>query len=288
MTVTGVLLPDNRLLLQPGFLTTETLYAAEDPESDLVVELFDDGGRPLLRFRLPVSPLAADGAVAEQAVLGKVPFPADTRRLRFYRDDVPIHELEVPAGKPEVSLEWDPPEVVEGRHVVSWTGAHPDGLELHYILGYSTNGGHTWQPLTLPTPETQREVDFATLPGGRGRLGVFATDGANTVLAESSSFRVPAKGCLATILAPEDGARVEPGEPLWLEGQGLYLEERRLELERVRWTSSLDGELGREPALAVRLSPGRHRITFSAGSGRLRSETQITVEVAGAPRRVRR
>lgn len=52
LTVTGVLHPDNRLDLEPGFLTTEPAYAVEEPDSALVAELADASGKALLRFRL--------------------------------------------------------------------------------------------------------------------------------------------------------------------------------------------------------------------------------------------
>jgi hypothetical protein len=126
-------------------------------------------------------------------------------------------------------------------------------------------------------------VDFDLLPGGdRCRIGVLATDGVNTIVAESPSFAVPVKPCRAMILAPEDGSSFAIGELVLLQGQGYYLEEQQAETEELVWTSSQAGELGRGMTVEVKgLSPGLHRITLRAGTGERAGEASISIGIGG-------
>jgi hypothetical protein len=276
LTVTGLLFPDNRLLLQPGYLTDDASYAEPDPESPLLVELTDDEGRITLRHRIPVAPFYSHPAVGQLAVAGKVPFPSGTRLLRFFRGDILLEQIEVARTSPRVTIEWSPSDPVEGRQTITWSGEHPEGRELHYTVCFHSSGAG-WQPLTTTTVHTQIEVDFDELPGGRCRIGILATDGINTVLEESRTFRSPIKPCFAMILAPADEARVPAGVATLLQGQGYWREERRPELEELFWTSSIDGDLGTGQLVEANLSPGVHRIELRAGRGRRQGTTAISL-----------
>lgn len=279
LTITGILFPDNRLLLQPGFLTDDAAYAEEDPDSRLRVELVDDEGRVTVRYRVPVAPFYSHPALGQLAVAGKVPFPPETRFVRFFRDDdILLEQIEVARRSPRVRLEWSPPSAVEGRQRITWSGEHPEGRELHYIVCFAA-GDAGWQPLTTPMPHTEFEIDFEDLPGGRCRVGILATDGVNTVLAQSRSFRSPVKPCFAMILAPADEARVPAGVPTVLQGQGYWREERRPELTQLSWTSSIDGDLGTGALVEALLSLGAHRIELRAGTGRRAGTTTISLVV---------
>jgi hypothetical protein len=276
LTVSGILFADNRLLLHPGFLTDDPADPSGEGEESLLAELVDEGGRVLLRHRLGAARFVTDGEpMAERAVLGKLPFPPETRTVRFLRDGLLLHELDVPESPPQVRLEWEPPDRPEGRQVIKWSGEHPDGLSLHFLPCYSNDGGKSFRPLSLPTEQSSVEVDFDLLPGGRARVALLATDGANTVRAESRVFKVDRRPCLATILSPEPGTTVPGGEEVWLQGQGYYLEEARAELEQLEWESSLDGSLGSGAIVAVILSEGVHTITLRAGTARRQGETSI-------------
>jgi hypothetical protein len=282
LTITGVLHPDNRLVLEPGFLTTEPDHAVEDPDSTLVAELVDESGKPLLRFRLSCALPCTDGAAfADRLVIGKVPFPPSTRMLRFALEGVIVHELEVPRDAPTVRLSWDPGEGVDGVGLVRWHGEHPEGIELRYLLSYSADDGRTWQPLSLPVLETEHEVDFDRLAGGsRCRLRVLASDGVNTTAAISDSFERPTQPCYAMILEPEDGATFGRDEPVRLQGQGYYLEEREPERELLEWRSSVDGPLGTGAIVEVTgLSRGAHTINLAAGREGRTGITEVTIQV---------
>lgn len=285
LTVTGVLHPDNRLDLDPGFLTPEPSQVFEDRDSALVAELFSDEGKLLLRYGLTFGQPCTDGApFPDRLVAAKVPFPRPTRTIRFLLDGVLIHELAVAREAPVVRLEWDPAGRTEGEQRVAWRGEHPGGRELRYMLSYSHDDGSTWQPLSLPIAETEHAVDFNRLPGGkRCRLRVLATDGVNTAAAVSEPFERRIQPCYAMILSPENNAAFARGEPVRLQGQGYYLEEREPEIEQLDWTSSQDGPLGRGAVLELRtLTQGSHEITLAAGRegrvGRTRAIVRIHPE----------
>lgn len=283
LAITGLLFPDNRLVLSPGY-TTEVDFDAVGPgETSLDAVVEGDEERVLLRHSIAVVPFVTDGEpVGADAVIGRIPLPEGTRRIRFERNGVTIHILEVPEAAPRLRLAWTPPEEPRGRVRVQWEGTHPEGRELEYAPFFSSDGGRTWQPLALPTTATAIEVDFDRLPGRRGRIAVLATDGVNTARAESRTFRLPQRPCLAMILAPEEDEAVAAGEELHLRGQGFYLETGEPEFEALEWSSSRDGPLGEGPALDVLLSPGRHEIELAAGRGRRRGTASVHVVVRRA------
>jgi hypothetical protein len=279
----AILYPDNRLEPRPGYLTGNPHGAKEPSDGGVLVELADVDGKTLLQQRLAARAFCGDGqAVAAASVVGKLPFNAETRVIRFFRKDLLIHEIHVSAEKPRVTLAWRPSRKLDGRHTVTWKGDHPDGLPLHYFLRYTHTDGGRWRPVSLMTDATKEEIDLDRLPGGsRCGVGVVATDGINTVMAESARFSVPVKGCVTTILAPEDKAVFEAGEAVWLRGQGFYLEENRAaETDELAWTSSRDGVIGTGPVVRTRLSPGSHRITLNAGKGKSAGEASMSLRIA--------
>ncbi len=181
----------------------------------------------MLRYGLPTGSLCHDhSTTAEQLVAAKVPFITGTRAIRIFRDEVLIHEVEVPRSGPAVRLAWRIPRTGKGRQVIRWTAEHPEGRPVHFVLAYSHNDGSNWMALCFSGPDTEQEVDFDLLPGGdRCRIAVMATDGVNTVNVSSRPFKVPIKPCTEMILAPAAGTRFARGEPVQLRGQGNWLEE---------------------------------------------------------------
>jgi hypothetical protein len=282
LTIVGLLYPDNRLVLQPGFVTERPEYAGEDPESNIRIELLDEGGKALLRQRLAASPVCADGRRIDYWVIAsKIPFREGARVARFLRDDIVLEEVRIPSEGPIVRLEWEPRGELRGDQEIRWAGEHPEGAPVNYILSYSSDDGESWRPVSPPTPGTEGVVNFDRLPGGeRCRLGLTASDGFNTVTVTTDPFEVPVKPCMAMILAPEDGSEFAEGETAILQGQGFYLEENRPELEALEWRSSVDGPLGRGGLLELpNLSPGAHTITLVAGTGDRAGESTVEIRI---------
>lgn len=297
LTVAGVLMPDGRMILNPGFVTDDpTLASQASADSPLVAEFLDGGGGVLLRVGVPVAPFLVDPAGPEAAlgegadagnlaVVGKLPFPEATRLVRFLLRDVPIHELPVSESGPQLEVGWELPREPVGVQRIAWSGSHPEGREITYALAYSHDNGATWTPLLLPSTATETEVDFDYLPGGRGRLRLIATDGTATAMSDSPVLRVARKPCVVTIFEPADGADLPGGQPATLHGQGFYFEERRADEEHMKWSSSLDGPLGSGSAIQVELRPGKHQITLEGGTPARRGSASVTVTVRRDDRR---
>ena len=281
LTVVALLQANNELTMLPGFLTEDPSGSDPDPASGVTVEFFDDDGALLLRHRVAAARIWTDGpAVAARLIEGKVPFPPASRRLVIREGDAALHESTVPEHGPTVRIDWEPPELAEGRHIVRWAAEHPDGLALTYVTCYSGDDGRTWRPVSLASPEPEIEVDFDRLPGSRrARIGIFATDGVNTALETSRRFAVTRKKCQPMIIAPRDGLAVTSGESVTFVGQGYLLEEDQPELENLTWRSSIDGALGRGPAVQARPSDGHHEIILAAGRGARRAEARIEIDV---------
>ncbi len=219
--------------------------------------------------------------MADRLVIAKVPFPRATRTIRFVLDGVTIHELEVAREAPAVRLTWESGEGTEGERQVRWQGEHREGRELQYLLSYSADNGRTWQPLSLPTPDTEHAVDFDRLAGGsQCRLRVLATDGVNTTAATSEPFERPIQPCYAMILEPDNGTAFGVGEPVRFQGQGYYLEEHESERELLDWASSVDGPLDHGALAEISgLTPGAHTITLTAGRERRTGTTSVTIQI---------
>lgn len=280
LRVLGRLHPDNRLILRPSYLTSNPRNSREPDTSPLTAELLDESGRLLLRHRLRAIPYTGDRMVfRELAVRGKVPFPAATRIVRFLRDGLVLHEIQVSKVAPKVQLNWSPKGTVAGTQKIRWQGKHEEGLLLHYFLRYSHNDGETWQRASFGTDQSDATIDFDQFPGGKAcRLAVVATDGVNTVTAESGKFSVGVKPCRAIILSPGGGEVFAVGEPVLLQGQGFYLEENSPELEGLDWKSSRDGKLGTGRLLqTTELSDGDHKITLTAGTGPRAGQETVSI-----------
>jgi hypothetical protein len=287
----GRLEPDNRLLLRPGYLTSRPRQIDEQPDSDLVAVLVDDDRKELLRYGVPLLPYCADGKILNAlAVRATIPFHPATRAIVFERNGLAIHEIDVAPGEPDVRLTWTPEgKEVEGAQDISWEAEHPSRAPLEFFLRYSHDGGETWQRASMRTRKKRQTLDFDALPGGRRcRVSVVATDGVNTAIAMSRQFAVAVKPCRALVLSPEDGSVFAELEPILFEGQGFYLEERRPELEALRWTSEPAGVEGTGPVLmSSDLAPGKYTVTLEAGEGRRVGRESVSIEVRGGRRRAR-
>jgi hypothetical protein len=289
LRVIGRLSLDGRLRLRPCYLTTDAPWSDREGavDSPLVVELIGHSARALGTYPLRVSSgCAYGGRQIADAVRGWVPFHPDTQTVRFVLRGRVVHEIQRSPHPPRVRLTWRPPERVEGKQRVTWeaAGGQPD-TDVEYFVRYSHTAGRKWQRVGWRTKGTEATIDFDQLPGGeRCLIAIVATDGINTVTVESDRFAVAVKPCVAIVIAPIDGARAPSGVSVELRGQGYWMEEARVERERLRWTSSVDGDLGRGAHLRVeRLSEGHHRITLVAGE-RDREGTQSVAIYVGPSR----
>jgi hypothetical protein len=269
-----------RLCPRPSVRGYET-----DPARALMVELVGQGGEVLLRQVVALMPFCLDahGLSTDLFFAVRIPWQENVTSLKFYYEGETIRHVEVGQVRPKAVLTWKPQDgTAHGFQIVTWESETADGAVLYYILQYS-NGADSWRALSRAMTETEYEVDFDVLPGGdQCRLRLLVSDGINCAHTESESFAVRVKPCFAIILHPQNGHVIQGGGRLELHGQGLYIEEDETEVNELKWSSSLDGELGRGALIiADQLSRGTHRITLIAGrEGRIgRSDISVGVGV---------
>ena len=194
----------------------------------------------------------------------EVPYPSGTSRLLISHSDQVIHTLERSPSPPDLSVGQPAAEArVTGEATVDWTASDSDGDELSYTVLYSPDEGDTWLPLAIGWPDQNLPIDGSQLPGGEAaRIRVLASDGLNTVSADSSPFSVPRHAPTVSILPAN--AEAEPwvaGRPNTLAAIADDVEDGWLPDSAYQWTSDRDGPMGQGSALHVNLSEGTHVIS---------------------------
>ena len=257
LTFTAVLLDTGDLRVEPGFV----IDGEPSREGELTVEAVADD-RVLAATPVPLEtpcgyPMAWPALPPLRTAIGLVEFPEAADGLRVVYEGKTMFELRARARGSDPKVEW--PSELSGEASVSWRLAADDALA---SLGYSNDGGATWQPLSLPTRSETIVFDASALPGGdRCLLELTVTDGFHTTRLRSTGYKVEPKGWVLWILAPATGASLQAAEPVLLAAQGYHVEERRPSHDGIAWTSSLAGGLGDGAQVLAALPPGQHTIT---------------------------
>jgi hypothetical protein len=272
LTFSG-LLTEKGLELDPGFV----IDANPTPsDGDLVVEVLGRRGALLSTTRLtaedPCTPGADLGGQSARVAVGLVPFPRGALGIRVSLDGVALLERVVPAQPLEVDAGW-PKALVTGPNELAWKASSEGCLA---VLGFSSDGGKTWSPLSLPTAEPVITFDGTYLQGGLGVLELQVSDGLRTVSVRSDSYDIESKGWVLWLLSPPDGAVLPAGRPVRLAGQSVHIEEGVTSFD-LDWSSSIDGPLGAGASLDRDLSAGEHHLTASAHG----ATATVTIAITG-------
>jgi hypothetical protein len=272
LTFSG-LLTEKGLELDPGFV----IDADPTPsEGDLVVEVLDRRGALLSTTRLiaeaPCTPGADLGGQSARVAVGLVPFPPGALGIRVSLHGVALLERVVPDQPLEVDAGW-PKALAPGPNELAWKASSKGCVA---VLGFSSDGGKTWSPLSLPTAEPVITFDGTYLRGGLGVLELRVSDGLRTVSVRSGDYDVESKGWVLWLLSPTDGADLLAGRPVRLAGQAVHIEDGVTSFD-VHWSSSVDGPLGVGASLDRDLSRGQHHLTASAHG----VEAAVTIAITG-------
>ncbi|MGH3133500.1 MAG: hypothetical protein ACRDNY_07140 [Gaiellaceae bacterium] len=174
-------------------------------------------------------------------------------------------------------------ETLDGKSVqVSWEATDPDGDALTFVVQYRAADDKPWRSVALPTTDTSIEVPFENLPSGdAARFRVWASDGVNTTIAETAApARVVNHPPEVGITSPNDGDVFVKGGSVALEAAGYDSDVGSLRGQSLRWSSSLDGELGSGRQLTIAsLSEGTHVIQVVADDGSGAQDGTASVEV---------
>jgi YVTN family beta-propeller protein len=156
------------------------------------------------------------------------------------------------------------PDPATGVLTLAWTATDPDGDALAFDVFFTRDGAASLQPVALGVTTTTVEVDTTTLGGGTVQLRVMATDGVLSGFADSAPLSLAAKAPRPRILTPGEGATVNSGQLVNLEGQATDAQDGVIPDEGLAW--SVPGRaLGTGSRLSVTdLAPGLHAITLTA------------------------
>lgn len=238
-----------------------------------------------------VSRPRVDGEYTAWQFLQLVELAPNARFFELTAGSTPLASVAPTPSVPTVDFEPFPSTQLTAGAVLRWNGSDPDGDVLLYSLFYSADGGGTWSLLHGPSSATEYRLAHAVPAGAdplrpfagtlSGTFRVMAWDGFDTATDDLGTLlTVPGKPPRVAILQP-DGYRVEAGRTVYLTGEVFDREDgpipsvaeltsaairgTALTTEALRWSSSLDGDLGTGPEIATRtLSKGAHRITLLA------------------------
>jgi hypothetical protein len=171
------------------------------------------------------------------------------------------------------------------RVKVRWKSSDADRNRRWYTVLYTPDGEH-FVPVATGIRRTSVRVNLTTLPGGgSARFEVIASDGVRTGSDRSDrAFAVPVKPPHVSIATPVAGAEFLAGPPITFVSSTTDLQDGTLPASKLEWRSSLQGILGRGPAVTTALQPGRHVITLIATNQEGASaESSVEITVNAVP-----
>ncbi|QRN99952.1 PKD domain-containing protein [Archangium violaceum] len=189
----------------------------------------------------------------------------------------------VPAGtnlKPSVTIT----SPTEGSRLTEGLPITLEGSATDPEDGPLADSALAWTSSLAGPLGTGRKLSSVTLASGVHTLTLTATDSGGASEGASVLVTVSRPGTTAPVVLitqPSDGYTLFEGTALTLAGSATDAEEGRLIGSALRWTSSLDGELGTGESLSVSsLSRGKHEVRLTAtDSSSTSAAARIQVEV---------
>ncbi len=204
--------------------------------------------------------------------------------LSFHRGEAPLATVEV--GEPP-RIEIEGPERRQEKLVVRVRVAHPRETPAVAVL-FSGDDGVTWQPVGFDPPGGELSVQAARLPGGeRCRFRAIAGAELQSAVADTEPFGLAPSTRRLHVITPSDECGIPPG-PVALSALIDTRGRGAVAPHEIRWTSSVQGEIGAGYDLTVELVEGEHALTVTVpdGIGGILSERAIII-VGGRPSRPR-
>jgi hypothetical protein len=209
-----------------------------------------------------------------------IEWPEGVSKVVFHRGGDPLHTIDV-GEAPSVAIEG--PERQEGQLVVRVTSSHT--RERVFVVVLFSCGDERWQPIAFDPPDGQVTVDADRLWGGIACVfRAVATAELQSATADTAPFDLPSRPRRLYLHVPSCDCPV-PAGPIALAARVDTRNLGPIAPTDIRWSSSLDGDLGAGYSLNVTLSEGRHEVTATApdGVGGTLNERAIII-VGGRPR----
>jgi hypothetical protein len=200
--------------------------------------------------------------------------------LSFHRGDEPFAIIE--AGEPP-RVEIEGPERRQDTLLVRVHAAHPRVTPGIAVL-FSGDDGVTWQPVGFDPPDGELSVEASRLPGGeRCRFRAIAGAELQSAIADTEPFELAPCTRRLHVVTPSGECGIPPG-PVALSALIDTRGRGAVAPHEIRWTSSLQGEIGAGYDLIADLIEGEHALAVSIpdGIGGMLTERAIII-VGGRP-----
>jgi Tol biopolymer transport system component len=269
LLISGRVFSDTTAELDTAYQITTTQIVSQSVGTGYCLSLEGNGGVSLSNSCFDLSFLDPEWGMPQSvaAFVRVLPYDPAAVRLVLKQGTNELAERLISANPPTVTLASpNGGQVISGTVDVTWTAGDADGDPLTYALSYSADNGQTWYHLGIAITDTHLLIDTDALPGNTQAIfRVMASDGINTASDSSDNvFTVLRHRPEASILSPNEGFILAPGQPLLLRGRGYDVEDGILTDGMLSWTSSLSGDLGSGRTLVVpELETGNHTITLA-------------------------
>lgn len=283
LSVYGFLLP-NKHMAQIHYLSHSNSVVAvpQRTAGTYSIRLLDASNAVLADY--PFTPDAAEEGQTFQSFGEIVPFVAGTVKIQIVETTANEvwREETVSANAPVVSnvALQAASNPVTGLATLSWTAVDADNDSLIFDIYYSQDNGTSYEPVVFGVVDSSYALDTDKLGGSSTAVfKVVANDGVNTGFAASAPLNIAIKAPLPQIINPADGAQVDWGQLVTLEGDAFDYQEGGLPTQFV-WSNQY-GVLGRASSISIEDLPvGENTITLEVTNGEgVSASTTITVIV---------
>lgn len=296
LRVSGTLLPDNRLMLRPSYLTENPRGSRDIKDSPLQIELYSKD-HLILRWgatlgtvmssprMVPPASLESRGDYSRAGeplvVFAKVPFPRQTDRIVFRYDDIKLLEIQVPARGPTFKDEARVVAKDDDTYRIYWKASHPDNLQVYYHVRTSADQGKTWKRLASRLNRTEIIVPRDALAGGNDCvIEVVAYDGVNTVASRTAVPDAPPVRLDVSIVSPTP--RDTPlMPPISLRALGRIHGKRGFIDKETKYIWKANGKkIAEGPRVFwYDAKAGKYKITVNARSGKMTAQDSVRIQV---------
>lgn len=233
------------------------------------LELRSSAGVVLRSVPFGVSESVVDATMPRQASFSLiVSEPPDYSKFAITHSGKDLIVVERSSDAPTLSVngpaegqKFSHDEIVE----LSWSGSTHDDMELEYRVYYSTDGGSTYNVISLADERTSMSLE--SLDGSeQARLAVSASDGTRSTFAETPIFAIGNHPPEVDIVSPAPSVVLAGAQGFLLDGWAYDKEDGFLSSSSFSWSSNLDGYLGSASFLvlsAADFTEGDHVVTLT-------------------------
>ncbi len=249
------------------------------------IRLVGAGGAQLADYPLTPRPIAdTDAANDLLSFIQAVTFVNGTREIQLVEaaGTRVIGSRAVSGSAPVVATVTlqGPVNATTGEISLSWSASDSDNDPLTYDILVTRDAGATFERLASEVPTTTAVVNTSSVAGGTANFRIVASDGVLTSSADSASFAIPEKPPSVHILNPGDGAVLNEGQAVILDGYATDAQDDVVPDARLEWRLA-----GRSIGTGRRLdlqdvAVGTYVFTLTATNGLGRTTTaSVTVNI---------